>query len=139
MKFFWQRVSIRQIARKVARPRHPSAQPKRCGQYFCAGTEFLFRPADAAKTAGEIHRQNVTIIRMNPARGADTMEQATVLSANNSVVMHFGNRTPKPAYPTALFTTTRKPTCATATRSSPGSTIPTLPNKPANTISLSNG
>ena len=36
--------------------------------------------------------RNVGIIRTNPATGAETTEQATVLSANNGVVMKMGNR-----------------------------------------------
>lgn len=36
--------------------------------------------------------KNVTIARINPATGVETTEQATVLSANNGVVMRIGNR-----------------------------------------------
>jgi len=36
--------------------------------------------------------KNVTVARVNPATGAETTEQATVLSANNGVVMKIGNR-----------------------------------------------
>ncbi|HEU0187043.1 MAG TPA: DUF4139 domain-containing protein, partial [Gallionellaceae bacterium] len=36
--------------------------------------------------------RNVTVIRTNPATGAETAEQATVLSANAGVVMRIGNR-----------------------------------------------
>lgn len=36
--------------------------------------------------------KNVSIVRMNPATGVETTEQATVLSANNGVVMKIGNR-----------------------------------------------
>jgi hypothetical protein len=36
--------------------------------------------------------KNVTIARINPATGVETTEQATVLSANNGVVMRVGNR-----------------------------------------------
>jgi len=36
--------------------------------------------------------KNVTIARINPATGIETTEQATVLSANNGVVMRIGNR-----------------------------------------------
>ncbi len=36
--------------------------------------------------------KTVTIARINPATGAETTEQATVLSANNGVVMRIGNR-----------------------------------------------
>lgn len=36
--------------------------------------------------------KNVSIVRVNPATGAETSEQATVLSANNGVVMKIGNR-----------------------------------------------
>ncbi len=36
--------------------------------------------------------KNVTIFRMNPATGAETTEQATVLAANNGVVLKIGNR-----------------------------------------------
>lgn len=36
--------------------------------------------------------KNVSIVRINPATGAETTEQATVLSANNGVVMKIGNR-----------------------------------------------
>lgn len=36
--------------------------------------------------------QSVTIARVNPATGTETTEQATVLSANNGVVMRIGNR-----------------------------------------------
>jgi hypothetical protein len=36
--------------------------------------------------------KNVTIARVNPATGVETTEQATVLSANNGVVMRIGNR-----------------------------------------------
>lgn len=36
--------------------------------------------------------KNVTIARINPATGAETTEQATVLSANNGIVMRIGNR-----------------------------------------------
>lgn len=36
--------------------------------------------------------KNVSIVRMNPATGAETTEQATVLSASNGVVMKIGNR-----------------------------------------------
>lgn len=36
--------------------------------------------------------KNVSIVRMNPATGVESTEQATVLSANNGVVMRIGNR-----------------------------------------------
>ncbi len=36
--------------------------------------------------------KNVTVARINPATGAETTEQATVLSANNGIVMRIGNR-----------------------------------------------
>ena len=36
--------------------------------------------------------KNVSIVRVNPATGVETTEQATVLSANNGVVMKIGNR-----------------------------------------------
>jgi hypothetical protein len=36
--------------------------------------------------------KNVTVARINPATGVETTEQATVLSANNGVVMRIGNR-----------------------------------------------
>lgn len=36
--------------------------------------------------------KNVSIVRVNPATGIETTEQATVLSANNGVVMKIGNR-----------------------------------------------
>jgi hypothetical protein len=36
--------------------------------------------------------KNVTVARVNPASGVETTEQATVLSANNGVVMRIGNR-----------------------------------------------
>ncbi|MDP1595283.1 MAG: DUF4139 domain-containing protein [Methylotenera sp.] len=36
--------------------------------------------------------KNVSIVRVNPATGVETSEQATVLSANNGVVMKIGNR-----------------------------------------------
>ncbi len=36
--------------------------------------------------------KNVTVARINPATGIETTEQATVLSANNGVVMRIGNR-----------------------------------------------
>jgi len=36
--------------------------------------------------------KNVTVARVNPATGVETTEQATVLSANNGVVMRIGNR-----------------------------------------------
>jgi hypothetical protein len=36
--------------------------------------------------------KNVSIIRMNPATGAETTEQATVLAANNGIVLRIGNR-----------------------------------------------
>lgn len=36
--------------------------------------------------------KNVTVARVNPATGNETTEQATVLSANNGVVMRIGNR-----------------------------------------------
>lgn len=36
--------------------------------------------------------KNVTVARVNPATGTETTEQATVLSANNGVVMRIGNR-----------------------------------------------
>ncbi len=36
--------------------------------------------------------KNVTIARINPATGAETTEQAMVLSANNGIVMRIGNR-----------------------------------------------
>ncbi|MDD2932961.1 MAG: DUF4139 domain-containing protein [Methylotenera sp.] len=36
--------------------------------------------------------KNVSIVRVNPATGLETTEQATVLSANNGVVMKIGNR-----------------------------------------------
>lgn len=36
--------------------------------------------------------KNVSIVRVNPATGVETTEQATVLSANNGVVMKVGNR-----------------------------------------------
>jgi hypothetical protein len=35
--------------------------------------------------------KNVSIVKVNPATGAETTEQATVLSANNGVVMKIGN------------------------------------------------
>ncbi len=36
--------------------------------------------------------KNVSIVRVNPATGAETSEQAVVLSANNGVVLKIGNR-----------------------------------------------
>lgn len=36
--------------------------------------------------------KNVTIVKTNPATGVETAESATVLSANNGVVMRMGNR-----------------------------------------------
>jgi len=36
--------------------------------------------------------KNVGVIKTNPTTGAETTEQATVLSANNGVVMRMGNR-----------------------------------------------
>ncbi len=36
--------------------------------------------------------KHVNVVRVNPANGAETTEQATVLSANNGVVMKIGNR-----------------------------------------------
>ncbi|MDO9366532.1 MAG: DUF4139 domain-containing protein [Methylotenera sp.] len=36
--------------------------------------------------------KNVSIVRVNPATGAEMTEQATVLSANNGIVMKIGNR-----------------------------------------------
>lgn len=36
--------------------------------------------------------RNVTVARVNPATGIETAEQATVLSANNGVVLKIGNR-----------------------------------------------
>jgi hypothetical protein len=36
--------------------------------------------------------KNVSIVRMNPATGAETTEQAFVLAANNGIVLRIGNR-----------------------------------------------
>ncbi|MGZ8257976.1 MAG: DUF4139 domain-containing protein [Methylotenera sp.] len=36
--------------------------------------------------------KNVSLVKTNPATGAETVEQATVLSANNGVVLKIGNR-----------------------------------------------
>jgi hypothetical protein len=92
-----------------------AAQHQRAGQPVRAGTKLRLRSAHAPKAAGKVCQpQRVSIVRTNPATGAETTEQALVLSANNGVVhengsTHRNRHVPTPASCTAMC----HPTCAT--------------------------
>ena len=57
--------------------------------------------------------KTVTIIKTNPATGAETSEKATVLSANNGVVLKIGNRI-ETGMPGRIVMMMCLPTCVTA-------------------------
>lgn len=62
------------------------------GSFSTLEQNFDFDLLTPQKLLGKYVSKNVSIVRVNPATGTEMTEQATVLSANNGVVMKIGNR-----------------------------------------------
>ncbi|MFA7350145.1 MAG: DUF4139 domain-containing protein [Methylotenera sp.] len=62
------------------------------GSFSTLEQNFDFDLLSPQKLLEKYVGKNVSIVRVNPATGIETTEQATVLSANNGVVMKIGNR-----------------------------------------------
>lgn len=62
------------------------------GSFITLEQNFDFDLLTPQKLLEKYVGKNVSIIKTNPATGIETTEQATVLSANNGVVMKIGNR-----------------------------------------------
>lgn len=62
------------------------------GSFHTLEQNFDFDLLTPQKLLEKYVGKNVNIARINPASGVETTEQATVLSANNGVVMKIGNR-----------------------------------------------
>ncbi len=62
------------------------------GSFTTLEQNFDFDLLTPQKLLEKFVGKNVTVARVNPATGLETTEQATVLSANNGVVMRIGNR-----------------------------------------------
>jgi hypothetical protein len=62
------------------------------GSFSLLEQNFDYDLLSPAKMLEKYVGKTVTIIKTNPATGAETSEKATVLSANNGIVMKMGNR-----------------------------------------------
>lgn len=62
------------------------------GSFIALEQNFDFDLLTPQKLLEKYVGKNVSIIKTNPATGIETTEQATVLSANNGIVMKIGNR-----------------------------------------------
>ncbi|MDP3743268.1 MAG: DUF4139 domain-containing protein [Methylotenera sp.] len=62
------------------------------GSFSTLEQNFDFDLLTPQKLLEKYVSKNVSIVRVNPATGTEMTEQATVLSANNGVVMKIGNR-----------------------------------------------
>ncbi len=62
------------------------------GSFSTLEQNFDFDLLTPQKLLEKYAGKNVTVARVNPATGIETTEQATVLAANNGVVMQIGNR-----------------------------------------------
>ena len=82
--------------RRARIPRRLGADPPETvtlsGTVLASSSNFDFDLLSPAALMPKAVGEAITIVRNNPASGAETRERATVLSANNGVVLRIGNR-----------------------------------------------